>query len=227
MKVIARQALTNTVCDKLLNAKATPWEEAQAVAASLRDFPLTWRRNTQIQMHCLWKWLESYNNCTFSTWKDKCLFNLLFWMPNSFSTFHDYGRGGNSLPCLTWRHVTDFLSFRILNNLRLPWKTELALNFFTVLKYFLSFRVCEQIALALKTEFALKVFTVLNILFTFRIFEQLALALKNRVCPEFTELNIYFLSFRIFEQIEIALKNRVCPGNFHSIEYTFYIQDFE
>jgi len=33
-----------------------------------------------------------------------------------------------------------FLSFRILNKFRLPWKTEFALKFFTVLKYFLSFR---------------------------------------------------------------------------------------
>jgi len=48
-----------------------------------------------------------------------------------------------------------FLSFRILNKLRLPWKTEFALKFFTVLKYFLSFRIFEQLELALKTEFAL------------------------------------------------------------------------
>jgi len=94
IKVIARQALTNTVCDKLLNAKDTRWEQAQAVAASLRDFPLPWTRNTQSQMYWLWTWLESYNNCTFSIWKDKCLFNLLFLIPNSFTTFHNYGKGG-------------------------------------------------------------------------------------------------------------------------------------
>ena len=45
-------------------------------------------------MYWLWKWLESYNNCTFSIWKGTFLFNLLFWIPNSFCTFHDYGRGG-------------------------------------------------------------------------------------------------------------------------------------
>jgi len=55
----ARHALTNTVFDRLLNAKATRQEEAQAVAASLRDFRQTWRRNTQLQMNWLWKWLES------------------------------------------------------------------------------------------------------------------------------------------------------------------------
>ena len=84
------------------------WEEAQAVVASLRDWPLVWRRNTQIQMYWLWNWLESYNNCSFSTWKDKFLFNLFFWIPNSFCTFHDYARGGT--PCLPWRPVTDFFA---------------------------------------------------------------------------------------------------------------------
>jgi len=51
-RLTARHALTNTVCDRLLKAKATLREEAQAAVASLRDlrfFPdLT---NTQIQMY--------------------------------------------------------------------------------------------------------------------------------------------------------------------------------
>jgi len=71
-----------------------PVRGAQAVGASLHHFPLNWRRNTQIQMYWLWEWLESYNNCTFSTWKDKFVFSLLLWIPNSFCAFHDYGRGG-------------------------------------------------------------------------------------------------------------------------------------
>ena len=44
-----------------------------------------------------------------------------------------------------------FLSFRILNNLRLPCKAEFPLNIFTVLKYFLSFRIFVQLVLAPKT----------------------------------------------------------------------------
>jgi len=40
-RLTARHALTNTVGDRLLNAKATRREEAQAVAASLRDIRLT------------------------------------------------------------------------------------------------------------------------------------------------------------------------------------------
>jgi len=54
IKVIAWQAFTNTVCDKLLNAKATRGEEPQTVAASLCDFPLTWR-NARILIYWLWK----------------------------------------------------------------------------------------------------------------------------------------------------------------------------
>jgi len=40
-RLIARHALTNTVGHRLLNATATRREEAEAVAASLRDFRLT------------------------------------------------------------------------------------------------------------------------------------------------------------------------------------------
>jgi len=51
-----------------------------------------------------------------------------------------------------------FLSFRIFEQLALALKNEVALKFFTVLKFFLSCRIFEQPALALKTEFALKFF---------------------------------------------------------------------
>jgi len=140
-----------------------PVRGAQVVGASLHGFPLNWRRNTQIQMDWLWKWLESNNNCTFSTWKDKFVFSLLFWIPNSFCTFHDYGRGGTSFlaspdgPSLIFHHSDFWTTF-------LPWKAELPWKF----------SLCW------------------NIFLSFRTFEQLALALKNRVCPEFTVLHIYF-----------------------------------
>jgi len=100
----------------------------QAVAASLHGFPLNWRKNTQIKMYWLWKWLESYNNCTFSTWKDKFVFSLLFWIPNSFCTFHDYGRGGTSFlaspdcSSLIFHHSDFKTTF-------FPWKAELPWNF--------------------------------------------------------------------------------------------------
>jgi len=40
-RLITRHALTNTVGDRLLNAKAIRRDESQAVAASLRDIRLT------------------------------------------------------------------------------------------------------------------------------------------------------------------------------------------
>ena len=86
-------------------------------------------------MYWLWKWLESYNNCTFSTWKDKFLFNLLFWIPNSFCTFHYYVRGGTPFlaspdgPLLIFYH-SDFWTIFLLRKTELPWNFSLSWNIF-------------------------------------------------------------------------------------------------
>ena len=104
-------------------------------------------------MYWLWKRLESYNNCTFSTWKDKFLFSLLFWIPTSFCTFHDYGRGTPFLaspdgPSLIFYHSDFRTTF-------LPWKTEFAPKFFTALKYFYLSGLLSNLCLPWKTECAL------------------------------------------------------------------------
>ena len=82
-----------------------PVRGSQAVVAYLRDCPLTWRRNTQIQLYWLWNWLESYNNCTFSTWKDKfysiCYFGSLIRFVHFMIML---GEELPSLPPLTARH---------------------------------------------------------------------------------------------------------------------------
>jgi len=196
-------------------------------------------------MYLPWKWLESYNNCTFSTKGQICIqFVILdplysicyFGSPIRFAYFMIMV--GEELSCLPpWRSVIEFLSFRILDNLRLPWKTEFAQKLFTALKYFLSFKIFEELALALKTAFVMtsalyfiyflhsgclsnfclpwKTECALNSLhwiciFIIQNFEQFALALKNKVALNiFTVLNIVF-TFRIFEQLVLALKNRVC-----------------
>ena len=102
-----------------------------------------------------------------------------------------------------------------MNNLRLPWKTELPRNFHCWI-YFLHSGVLSNLRMLWKTEGVLNIYFLL-----FRIFEQLALVLKNRVTLEFfTVLNILF-AFRIFEELALALKIRVCP------EYIFFIiQEF-
>ena len=147
---------------QIAQSECQPVRRAQAVVAYLRDCPLTWRRNTQIQMYWLWKWLESHNNCTFSTWKDKFLFNLLFWIPDSFCTFHDYARGGTTYlaspdgPSLIFYHSDFWTTFFL-------WKTKLPWNFL----------LCW------------------NIFYLSGLLNNLWHARKNRVCPEFTVLNIY------------------------------------
>jgi len=112
-----------------------PVRGAPAVAASLHDCPLTWRRNTQIQMYWLWKWLESHNNCTFSTWKDKFVSSLSIWIPKSFWTFHDYGSGGTSFlaspdsPSMIF-HYSDFWTTFLPWKAELPWHFSLCWNIF-------------------------------------------------------------------------------------------------
>jgi len=120
-------------------------------------------------MYWLRKWLESYNNCTFSTWKDIFLFNLLFWIHNSFCTFYDYAKGGTPFlvspdgPSLIFYH-SDFWTTFLLWKTALPWKLSLCWNIF-----YLS-----------------------------GLLSNLWLALKNRVCPEFTVLNIYIFDHSEF-----------------------------
>ena len=85
--------------------------------------------------------------------------------------------------------------------MRMPWKSEFALIFFTVLNmHFLSFMIFEQLALALKNRVAQK-FLLYGIYFLHSEFlcNLHKLALKNRGFPEFIALNISFLLFRSFE----------------------------
>ena len=144
----------------------------------------------------------------------------------------------------------------VLNNLRLPWKTELPWNFslFWICTVFPIIQDIWATCSCPEKQSSLKIFTVSHILFTFRVFEQLALALKKQRVPwihsneyiflyysgflsnlrlpwKTVALDIftvlkYFLSFRTFEQPALALTKQSCPENFHCIEYTFYIQDF-
>jgi len=202
-------------------------------------------------MYWLWKWLESYNNCAFSTWKNKFVFNLLFWIPDSFRTFHYYGRGGTPFLASPDGPSLIFLSFRFLNNF-IALKNRVALKF-SLCWNILSFRTFEELVLALKSSVPW-IHCTEYIFLIIQNFGQLALVLKNRVCPEifhcieilfiyqdfwgtcacpenrvchaaFTLFNILF-TFRMFEQLLLALKNSV--PRIHCIEYVFFIiQNFE
>jgi len=88
-------------------------------------------------------------------------------------------------------HSQDFWA-----SLRLPWKTECALNLYWIYSFII------------------------------QNFEQLALALKNRVCPEnFHCIKIFFIFQDIWAACAYP-ENKVCLEIFHGIEYTFYIHDF-
>ena len=141
-----------------------------------------------------------------------------------------------------------FFSFRIFNNLRLPWKTEFALKFFTALKYFY-LSGFEEPALALKTEFVMKIFAAFDIFLHSGCLSNFCLPWKTE-CVLNSPYWIYFFSFRIFNNFrlpwktEFALKmytafkwgfwvtcacseNRVFPEIFHCIEYSFTFRIFE
>jgi len=122
-RLIARHALTNTVFDDCSMQKP-PRER--------RHFRLTWKRNTQLQMIWLWKWLESQSNCNLSRWKDKCLLNLLFCIPNFFKHFKIMvGEAlpplGTSLDCSNacWQNSVWFWEVCFLPFSALRWRSKM------------------------------------------------------------------------------------------------------
>ena len=147
IKVIARQALTTTVCNKLLNANATRWEEHKQSLPPFVNVP--WLEEYEIQMDWLWKLLESYNNCTFSTWKN--IFYSICYFGSLIRFAHFMIMLGEELPSLppqTARHW----SFIIQNfeQLAHALKTKVCPEIFHCFEIFLSFMSFEELALALK-----------------------------------------------------------------------------
>jgi len=100
-----------------------------------------------------------------------------------------------------------FLSFRILNNLRLPWNVSLYLI------YVLQFRMLSNLCLPWNTECALNSLYWIHI-FIIQNFEQLALALTNRVCPEIFHCIEIFFIIQDFWATCACPENRVCPEFF-------------
>ena len=177
-------------------------------------------------MYWLWKWLESYNNCTFSTWKDKLLFNLLFLIPNSFCTFHGYARGGTPfLPPLSARHW--FFIIQIFEQLSCSEKQSCLETFHCDEKFFIFQDFSATCGLSWKTECALNSLYWIYIYLTIQNFKQLAYALKNRVCPEIFHYIETFLSFRIFEKLARAPKTEFVMKFFAVFKILFTFKKFE
>jgi len=195
-------------------------------------------------MYWLWKWLESYNNCTFSTWKDIFVFSLLFWIPNSFCTFHNYGRGGTPFlaspdgPSQIFYHSdfwTTFLPWKtelpwnfslcwnifylseLLSNLCLPWKTECALNSLYWIYIFNHSEFRTTCACPGKQSLPWNFSLHWNICYLLGFLRNLRLPWKQSLSWNFTLYLIYFL--------HLGCLSRICPDIFHCIKYSFYIQD--
>ena len=101
-----------------------------------------------------------------------------------------------------------------LNNLRLPWKTEGALNSIHWMYFFYHSGFLSNLRLPWKTEGALKFFAAFDIFFIVQEFwVTCACPEKQRVPWNFSLYLIYLLSFRSFEQLALALKTEL-PWNF-------------
>jgi len=138
--------------------------------------------------------------------KGQILFNLLFWIPNSFRTFHDYARG--VIPFLAssdddWFFMNNFLAL----------KNRVALKLFIILKYFLSFRTFEQLVLALKKSVPW-IHCIKYTFFIIQNFEPPALDLKNIICPEIFHCIEIFFIFQDFWATWAYPENRVCSEFF-------------
>jgi len=93
----------------------------------------------------------------------------------------------NSLPRNFSLHWTYFLHSGFLSNLRLPWKTECALNSLYLIYIFI-IQNFEQHALALKNTVCPVIFNCVEIFFIFQDFWANCACPENRVCPEFFKL---------------------------------------
>jgi len=150
-----------------------------------------------------------------------------------------------------WIHCIENIyiyPFRILNNLRMPWKIEFALKFFAALKYFYLSGFFRNLRLPWKR--------ILSWNFSLYLIYFLHSGCLNNFClPWKTECvlnslySMYFLSFIILKTCACpelqslpwkcslhwnndfwgtcaCSENRFFPEIFHCIEYSFYIQDF-
>jgi len=121
-----------------------------------------------------------------------------------------------------------FFIIQNFEQLVLALKNRVILNAFTVLKCFYLQEFLSNLCLPWKTELALKFFTVLDIIFTFRIFEQLVPALKNRVCPDIfycIERRYIFYPSGFFSNLRLAWKTECALNSLYWI-YIFYHSKF-
>jgi len=110
--------------------------------------------------------------------------------------------------------------------MRLPWKTEGALNSQYWLYIFYHSGFFEQLALSLKNRVALKFFAVWNILFYIVNFWGTCACREKQRVPWIYCTEYIFFIIQEFWPTCACPEKQSCPGIFHCIEYTLYIHEF-
>ena len=114
--------------------------------------------------------------------------------------------------------LKSFSAFRIFEQLALAWKTVCP-EIFHCIEYIFSIQdFWATLHMPWKTEFALEFFTVVNMLFTFRIFDQLCACPEKESVPCIRIHCIEYIFFIIqdFWGTSAWPENRVCPENFQA-----------
>jgi len=148
------------------------------------------------------------------------LIEYIFYHLGFLSNFRLPWKTKFALKIFTWIY---FFIQDIRATLCLSWKT--VCPDFTVLKYiFYHSRFLSNLRLPWKKQFALKFFTALNIRITFGIFELLCTCPEKQSLLWNLYCNIFI--FQDFWVTCSCAEYRVCPEMFQCIAYTFHIQDF-
>ena len=158
----------------------------------------------------------------------------------------------NRVALIFFTVLNSFFYFsEVLSNLRLPWKTEGALEFFTVWTILFTFSSFEQFACACpekqrvpwiycieciffviqdfwatsacpEKQSCSKIFCCMEDTFYIQNFWTTCACHEKHRVPWIHYIECIFLLFRIFEQLALALKNRGCSDIFRCNEYIFY-----
>ena len=131
--------------------------------------------------------------------------------------------GRKSLPCLPWRPVTHFLSFRFSNNF-LGLKNRVALKLFTVLKYFFIFQDFWGTCACPEKQCALILLYWIHIFNHSEFWTNCACPAKQSLPRNFSRhWNIFYLS-GFLRCLRLPWKQSL-SWHLRCISYIFYIQD--
>jgi len=159
---------------------------------------------------------------------DKTLYgNCLYWLNILYWKFFHLSVEKQSL---LWNFSLYWIYFFTIQDfwatLRLPWKTEFALKFLSVLSKLLQSGFLRNLRLPEKQS-VLWIYCIEYIFFIIQVFWATCACPEKQSSPEIFHCIEHTFTFRSFAQFALALKNGVCREIFHGVEYIFFIiQDF-